>query len=170
METVKYKGALYMSRTLLTIAPQYVEGAITATNKPAVYLTEKEYTEEEYAIIRRETDEWNIEVEFDKGEDYGYGRGDSSYSIEYCEIGDDILVAANGHFAGIAMTSSGTAFNKQTTVYGGLYVAFAERYKGKVAVLCARTGESFSSDDHEKWDLTCYYLRKKCDNNPKWMK
>lgn len=159
-----------MSRTLLTITKEIEAASIKTTNHPPVRLLEKEYTAEEYAAIRREADEWNVEVEFDKGEDYGYDRGDSSYSIEYREIGDDILVAEDGHFVGIAMTSSGTAFNKQTTVYDGLYIAFAERYKGKVAVLCARTGTSFSSDNHSKWDLTCYYLRKKCDNNPKWMK
>ena len=159
-----------MSKTLLTITTDPDGAIIKTTNRPAVYLLEKEYSDEEYAAIRSEADEWNVEVEFDEGEDYGYGRGDSTYSIEYCEIGDDILVVEDGHFSGIVMHSSGKAFNKQLTVYDDFFIAFANRYDGKKAVLCARTGTSFSSDDHEKWDLICYYLRKKCDNNPKWMK
>ena len=164
------KEAPAMPRTLLTVTTDREASIIKTTNRPAAYLIEQTYTEEEYTAIRREADAWNVEVEFDKGEDYGYGRGDSTYSIFYREIGDDILVVRDGHFAGIVMHSSGTAFNKQLTVYDGFFIAFANKYDAKKAVLCARTGTSFSSDDHEKWDLVCYYLRKKCDNNPKWMK
>lgn len=153
-----------MSKKLLTITEDYENAAVKTNNDPIAYLIEKEYSEEEYAAIRLKADEWNVEIEHEDGCNYGYGNHEFNRHIFYEEIGDDILVVQNGHFAGIIMKSSGHSYNNGVTVYNGFRVAFAEKYVDKKAVFCARCGESFYSDDHEKWDIDCYYLRKKEDN------
>ena len=154
-----------MSNVLWTVTADWETAAARTDNIPAVYLIKKEYTAEEYAAIRAETDEWNVEVTRENGYDYGYGRSEYHHSIRYEEISDDILIVKDGHFAGIMMKSSGCSYNKRVTVYNDLYIAFAHKYVDKKAVMCARQGDSFSSDDHETWDITCYYLRKKADSN-----
>lgn len=153
-----------MSKVLWTVTTDWEIATAKTDNNPTVYLIEKEYTAEEYAAIRTEADEWNVEVKHEDGYDYGYGRSEYNYSTSYKEISDDILIVKDGHFSGIMMKSSGSSYNKRVTVYNDLYIAFTNRYTKEKAVMCAREGESFSSDDHETWDITCYYLRKKADN------
>lgn len=159
-----------MSHTLWTITDDRENAVLKTANRPAVCLIEQRYFEDDYARIRSEADEWNVEVEFDEGYDYGYDCSESTRSLQYREIGDDLLIVKDGHFAGIMMHSSGTAYNKQLSVFDEFFIAFADKYTANQPVFCARTGTSFSSDDHSHWDLVCYYLRKKCDNDPKWMK
>ena len=153
-----------MGNLLWTITTDWEKATQRTDNNPNVYLMEKEYTTDEYAVIRAEANEWNIEVEHEDGYDYGYGRSKSNRSVSHMEISDDILIVQDGHFCGIMMKSSGSSYNKRVTVYKDLYIAFAHRYTKEKAVFCARQGESFSSDDHETWDITCYYLRRKADN------
>ena len=153
-----------MSNGLLTITTDWKNATVKTDNNPAIYLIEKEYTPEEYAAIRAEAEQWNVEIVHEDGYDYGYGRSEHNRYTSYREITDDILIVKDGHFAGIMMKSSGCSYNKRVTVYDDLFIAFASRYTPQKAVLCARQGDSFSSDDHEKWDIDQYYLRKKADN------
>ena len=153
-----------MANALLTITEDREKATVKTDNEPAVYLLEKEYTQEEYLAIRGEAEQWNVEIEHEDGYNYGYGRSEHNRSIFHQEIGDDILIVDNGHFAGIMIRSSGSSYNRSVTVYGDLYIAFTHGYQAKKAVLCARRGDSFYSDDHETWDIDHYYLKKKEDN------
>lgn len=153
-----------MSSVLWTVTTDWENGGLITDNKPAVYLIEKEYTVEEYEAIRAEANEWNVEIQHEDGYDYGSGRSEYNRSVSYKEITDDILIVEGGHFAGIMMKSSGCSYNKRVTVYNDLYIAFAKKYVDKKPVSCARKGDSFCSDDHERWDIDNFYLRKKEDN------
>ena len=160
----KFARGIVMDNILWTVTTDWEKSTLRTDNKPVVYLLKKEYSAEEYAAIRAEADEWNVEVEHEDGYDYGYESSKYNRSISYEEISDDILVVENGHFAGIMMKSSGCSYNKRVTVYNDLYIAFTRKYTSQKAVFCARQGNSYSSDDHERWDINCYYLRKKTDN------
>ena len=89
-----------MSNVLWTVTTDWENAHTKTDNTPAVYLTKKEYTAEEYAVIRAEADEWNVEVTRENGYDYGYGRSEYHHSIWYEEIADDILIVKDGHFPG----------------------------------------------------------------------
>ena len=152
-----------MTHTLWTVTTDWEKAALKTDNRPTVCLVEKEYTAEEYGAIRAEADAWNVEVRHEDGYDYGYEDSRYNRSVSYREISDDILVVENAHFAGIMMKSSGCSYNKRVTVYKDLYIAFVRQYSSQKAPLCARRGDSYSSDDHERWDIDWYYLRKKTD-------
>lgn len=155
-----------MENVLLTVTADWENATVKTDNQPQVYLVEKVYTDEEYQLIHQEAALWNVEIVHEHGYDYGYGKSEHNRSVSYKEITDDILIVSDGHFAGIMMKSSGTSYNKRVTVYNDLYIAFTHKYKDKKAVMCARQGDSFSSDDHETWDIICYYLTKAEDNKP----
>ncbi len=155
-----------MGIELLTICKKD-ESTIKTDDKITVYLKHAEYDDEAYAAIRKEASKWNIEVTNDYGYDYGYDERSSSTSVTHREIEDESLIVENGHFAGVLMKSSGKSFNRYTTVYNDLKAALIRNWEKDEGVFCARTGESFSSDDHSKWDYYEYYLVKKADNKRK---
>lgn len=129
------------------------------------YFVEREYSDEAYRTIRSEADQYEIYIYSTWGHDYGYGAESSSTSENSKEIEDhQILVTEDGkHFAGVVNTSDYYSYNKVSSIESGLHTALiddpVDRFKGYP--LIAKSGSSFSSDDHEKWDFTYYYLRKK---------
>ena len=153
-----------MSVILLTITTNEAEAKLTTDNKVPVYLKEQEYSDEAYAKIRREADVWNIQIRNSYGEDYGYGRESSTIVYMHREIDEECMIVEDGHFAGVLMQSSGTSFNKSLTVYKDLTAALVKDWEKEEGVFCARQGDSFSSDDHEKWDIYSYFLTKKEHN------
>ncbi len=155
-----------MSKTLLTVADES-NYTVKTNNNPAVYLLEKEYSDGEFESIMSMVSEWNVEIENRDGYDYGYGSEGEDVTYSHREIGEEAIVVEDGCFVGIAMRSSGSSFNKEYTQYNDLTVAFTKDYKDEKGVLCARSGSSFSSDDHETWNLYYYYLKKKVDNRQK---
>jgi hypothetical protein len=129
------------------------------------YFTEKEYSDEEYKVIRAEADKYEIYVFSEWGYDYGYGQKDSSTNASRRGINDyQIVVSKDGlHFAGVADTSDYYEFNKVSNYDTGLNITLCndpvDRFKGYPLV--SKSGSSFSSDDHEKWDYTYRYLKRK---------
>ena len=51
-----------MGNILWTVSTDWANAMAITDNKPNVCLIKKEYTTEEYAMIRAEADEWNVEV------------------------------------------------------------------------------------------------------------
>ena len=153
-----------MPKIFLTIVSGCDAFTVKTNNNPEVYLSETEYSDEDSARILAETQEWNIEVKNSEGHDYGYGRDSETITYTHKPVTEDIIVVENGHFAGVLMRSSGSSFNKEYTKYDDLVVTFIKDYIPGEGLKCARDGSSFSSDDHETWDLYFYYLKKKTDN------
>lgn len=147
-------------RTLLTITHDISNYQIRTDNKNPVYLIEKEYSDEDYEAILQEASLWEIECIEENGYDYGNDRYESNRVSQCRSINDDEMIIEDGHFVGVMRKSSGTSYNKRITVYNDLYIAFIKNYKDK-KLFISRNGDSFSSDDHERWDISNYYLKKK---------
>ena len=152
-------------KKLLTLCLKDTPDCIEVKGRYSRYLIEKEYSDEEYNAIRAETDKYEIYVYSSSGYDYGYGTKDSSTS-ESSEIIKDyqIVVSQDGlHFAGVADMSDYYGFNKESHIYKDLQVTLIDDPVDRWSEypLVSKTGSHFSSDDHESWDYTYYYLRKK---------
>lgn len=152
-------------KKLLTLCSKDIPGRIEVKSRYDRYVLEREYSDEEYDLIRTEADKYEIYVFSSWGYDYGYGTEDSSTSESSKRIEDyQLVVSQNGlHFAGVADISDYYGFNKEAHLDKDLHVTLVgdpvDNWKGYPLV--SKTGSSFSSDDHEKWDFTYYYLRKK---------
>lgn len=151
-------------KKLLTLCSKDFPNCIKTNGSCCRYVVEKDYPDNEYNSIRSEADGFEIYVFSSWGYDYGYGTKDSSTSESSKRIEDyQIVVTEDGtHFAGVADTSDYYSFNKVSYSEKELRVALiddpVDRWKGYP--LISKDGSSFSSDDHEKWDYTYYYLRK----------
>ncbi len=140
----------------------YEERDLIVNERPLFCVKKQEYDEETYMKIKKEKEEWCLQVYITYGCDYGYGNCDETIYKDYSEIDDETIVVEDGHFVGVCISSEGYSFNKRYTNYDEMKTTFIQNYQGKPLEV-ARRGTSFSSDDHEKWDLTYYYLMKKCD-------
>ena len=150
-------------KKLITMCSADTPGCVSANENR--YIVEKEYTDEMYNTIRAQADKYEILVYSNSGYDYGYGRSDSSTSTSRKSIPDHrIVVSRDGtRFVGVTGESDYYSFNKVSNIHKGMGVALCsdpvDSFKGYVVI--SKTGSSFSSDDHEKWDYTTYYLKKK---------
>lgn len=150
-------------KKLITLCSPTTPGCVKI--RKSRFITEKEYSDAEYAAIRKEADKYEIYVFSSWGYDYGYGTEDSSTSESSKRIEDhQIVVTEDGlHFAGVADTSDYYEFNKVSSYDSRLHVTLttdpADSFKGYP--LISKNGDSFSSDDHERWDYTYYYLKRK---------
>lgn len=153
-----------MPHKLLTVWSKS-PGTIVPNNNESVHLKEIEYSDAEYEAIRKDADLWCIKNVHEKGEDYGYSQRDSSIDISYHAVAEDIIVVKNGKFVGVAIKSSGKSFNKVMTVYNSFDVHFISEWKGKRGIYCGHSEDSFSSDDHERWDIYDFYLIKTEDKD-----
>lgn len=149
-------------KKLLTLCSGNTPDCVKASSNR--YVTEKEYSDEEFNKIRAEADKYEIFVVDSWGYDYGYGREDSSISRSTCSIEDScIVVSKNGlHFAGVTGTSNYYSFNKVSSGAYGMDITLCNDPVDRLYPypLISKSGSSFSSDDHEKWDYTYRYLRR----------
>lgn len=152
-------------KKLMTLCSKDTPHCIDVKCRYPRYVTEKEYSDEEYKAIRAEADKYEIYVYSSWGYDYGYGQEDSSTNEASKRIEDyQIVVSRDGqHFAGVADTSDYYGFNKESHLDKDLHVTLTDDPVGRWDdyPLISKTGSSFSSDDHSKWDYTYYYLREK---------
>ena len=150
-------------KKLLTLCSKNTPDCVKASSNR--YIIEKEYSDEDFNKIRAEADKYEILIVDSWGYDYGYGREDSSVkkttgSIEDCRI----VVSENGlHFAGVTGTSDYHSFNKVSYSDYGMDVTLYNDPVDRLYPypLISKSGSSFSSDDHEKWDYTYRYLKRK---------
>ncbi len=152
-------------KKLLTLCSQGTKGAIKANGPGNRYVIEKEYSDTLYDQIRKEADRYEIYVYSSWGYDYGYGTESSSTKESSERIEDtQIVVSYDGlRFVGVAGSSNYYEFNKISHTDNGFNVTLitdpVDRWKGYPLIL--KNGDSFSSDDHERWNYSYYYLRKK---------
>ena len=114
----------------------------------------KDYTDREIRNIYIERNSYVIERVHDWGEDYGGSQHDEGTETTYEEIAPELILVKNGHFAGIEMLIEFDSYN------GGCDDRFRE-----VKMLIddnprayARSGSSFSNDDHDRWDYITWSL------------
>ncbi len=153
-------------KKLLTLCTEYTLGCIKAEGyRGDRYIVEKEYSDEEYQAIRDKADKYEIYVYSSEGYDYGYGREGCETSESSRNIEDyQIVVSQDGIcFAGVVGASDYYGFNKESYRDKELHVTLVDDPSDgwKKYPLIYKTGSSFSSDDHERWDYSYYYLRKK---------
>ena len=135
--------------------------ATAFTNDPQhLPLCTRPYAPEEAERILAEAGEWEILYTWSRGSDYGYSQRDSERGSRTEEIRPEHILVADGRFAGVAMRSEGSSFNKTAEAYSGLTAALIRDYRGE-PLLCASGGTSFESDDHSSWDTFRYLLQPK---------
>ena len=129
-------------------------------NAAQLYFCRKTYGEAEGGQIMRETAEWEIYIEETEGYDIGYGTSGEDTDYRSREIFRSEILVADGHFIGVVGRNiSGTRSNPAK--FGSKNrIALIANWNG-TPMLYESHSESFSSDDHESWSSSGYYLRKK---------
>lgn len=157
-----------MAYKLLTVTDETQEYILKTNNRFPVYLTQTEYSAEDYARILDEAQEWNIEIEHSEGCDADYDEDAIPYSYStysHSPIEDSILVVEDGHFAGVLMLFESalpcTDFSKE---YKDLVVTFTKDYIPRGTLICARNNMSHLCSNSAKWNIYFNYLKKKVDN------
>ena len=135
--------------------------AIRTDDNPPVFARKVMYSEESADAIRKEASKWVLLYRWSYGSDYGYDQSSGSDGEKLIPVSESVaaeMLVDEGRFVGILMRSKGQSFNKRMESYDTLHAVFVSSYQGE-PILCAHGGESFSSDDHERWDLYSYYLQ-----------
>ncbi len=125
-----------------------------------LYFRMETYGEAEGGQIRREAAEWEIYIEETEGYDMGYGTSGEDTDYRSRDIYESEILVSDGHFIGVVgSNTSGTRSNP--TKFGSKNrIALIANWNGN-PMLYESHSESFSSDDHESWSSSGYYLRKK---------
>ncbi|MDO4865820.1 MAG: hypothetical protein Q4C10_04640 [Clostridia bacterium] len=150
---------------LWTLCPEGTPDCLASSGACKRFITQREYGEEAFARIRAEADGYEILTVESWGNDYGYGNDEDNLREETMPVSDQrIVVSEDGaRFAGVTGESSYSEFNKSSHIEKGPRVTLTsdpvDGYRN--LPLIYKTGSSFSSDDHSRWDYTYYYLRKR---------
>ena len=118
-------------------------------------LTLRDYSEETCRRIFEEKNAYVLRCVRSFGSDHGGSQCTEKTEESYMEIVPERILVRQGHFCGVSMIVDYDCYN------GG-----GERRMQEVCLLAdgsgsARDGSSFSSDDHDRWDYTDYYLVKR---------
>lgn len=125
------------------------------SDEPDIYVTMLEYSQKEYEEIRRQADDWIIEVRTDEEDDHGYSQTNSKSERSFREIEDNQILVKDGFFYGIIDNMS-----RNQNFYKRVYVS--------VNTATANHGlwryhDGHSSDNSSGSDDIVYYLRRKSD-------
>lgn len=125
------------------------------SDEPDIYVTMLEYSQKEYEEIRRQADDWIIEVRTDEEDDHGYSQTNSKSERSFREIEDNQILVKDGFFYGIIDNMS-----RNRDFYKRVYVS--------VNTATANHGlwryhDGHSSDNSSGSDDIVYYLRRKSD-------
>jgi len=125
------------------------------SDEPDIYVTMQEYSQKEYKEIRRQADDWIIEVRTDEEDDHGYSQTNSKSERSFRRIEDNQILVKDGLFYGIIDNMS-----RNRDFYKRVYVS--------VNTVTANHGlwryhDGHSSDNSSGSDDIVYYLRRKSD-------
>lgn len=125
------------------------------SDEPDIYVVLQEYSQQEYEEIRRQTDDWVIEVRTDEEDDHGYSQTYSKTKCSFKRIEDEQILVKDGLFYGIIDNMS-----RNQNFYKRVYVS--------VNTVAANHGlwryhDGHSSDNSSGSDDIVYYLRRKSD-------
>ncbi len=102
------------------------------------------------------------------GRDYGGSQNDEEVKEKDIDITEEMILVEDGKFAGVVI-------REEYREYNGGHQEMDDSDKilrisdiGTAAGTC-RTGEYFGNDDHERWDITEYTLKKRLSRfEPLW--
>ncbi len=124
------------------------------------YVKKKAYGKDAYEHIMKQAADWQIKIHNSCGSDYGYDHSHSDISEYFIEISPDKVITDENGFAGLIERSNLDTFMKESKYYNDMQIAFVKDWKGE-PIKCGSYGDYFSSDDHERWDVTTHYLCRK---------
>lgn len=125
------------------------------SDEPDVYVAVQEYAEKEYEEIRRQADEWVIEVRTDEEDDHGYSQTYSKSNWSFKRIEDEQILVKNGEFFGIIENMS-----RDQYFYKRVYVS-VDTTDASHGLWRYHNGHS--SENSSGSDDVIYYLRRKKD-------
>ncbi len=132
----------------------------TGKEAAALYARKQRYDDKAAGMIMLEAEKWEIYVEETEGYDMGYGTEGEDTSSRTKPVPPEIILVADGHFAGVADTSGVDPDAQPEKDRPFVHAALIKYWNGQ-PMFYAGSSESFSSDDHESWSSTSYYLQKK---------
>ena len=124
------------------------------TINEAEIITLEEYSQEEYRDILIERNGYVLRQIHEYGDDYGGSHCSDERVVTYEEIIPERILVKEGHFCGVCIYTDYDYMNGGYTKYIDESVLFTDGHGAK----SARSGFSFSNDDHSRWDYVTYYL------------
>lgn len=113
-----------------------------------------DYDDAECRRIFLDRNSYVLELVHRYGEDYGGSQHSEEQTVSYQEISPELILVKNGAFWGVVLLTVYDYYNGGGKIY----------YKENILALdgsgagSARSGSSFSNDDHDRWDYIDYYL------------
>lgn len=115
----------------------------------------EDYSDRECYWIFIERNSYVLQCVHSWGEDYGGSQHDEGCKERYEEIIPERILVKDGHFAGVLILTEYEYYN------GGGKTFYKENVLPVNGGESARSGSSFSNDDHDRWNYTDYYLVKR---------
>ena len=136
------------------------------TINDAEIISLEDFSEEEYRDILIERNSYILRRIHEYGDDYGGSHCTDECVVTYEEIIPERILVKDGHFCGVCIYTDYDCMNGGYRRYVEETVLFADGHGAK----SARSGFSFSNDDHSRWDYETYYLmeRDKAEKMDDW--
>ena len=97
-------------------SPQY---PMWASKEPDIYVSEIEYSDDEYNKIRAEADRWRIDLNSYQDDDHGYEQQSSHSNSRNRPINDEEILVKDGSFFGIITSVDRSFYSKSPTFHKG---------------------------------------------------
>ena len=122
------------------------------SDEPDIYVAEREYSDEEYGMIRSQADGWMLEVRDDTEYDHGYSQVSSDTKRRCVKISDKRILVKDGVFFGVT-----EKMYRRSYFYRRVYVSIhtADTRHG---LWTDHAG--YSSDNGSSYEDTVLYLRR----------
>lgn len=122
-----------------------------------VSITLEDYDKRECKDILLERNSYVLEVRQSWGEDYGGSHHNEEEKVFYEEIIPERILVKDGHFFGVSISVEYDCYNGgQMAVYDDALLLLDNTIE--IDTPRARSGFSFSNDDHDRWSYTDYSL------------
>jgi len=134
-------------------SPQY---PMWASKEPDIYVSEIEYSDDEYNKIRAEADRWRIDLNSYQDDDHGYEQQSSHSNSRNRPINDEEILVKDGSFFGIITSVDRSFYSKSPTFHKGYEYVSINTAHIKHGLWKYHYGHS--SDDGSSSDDEIYYL------------
>ena len=138
---------------LVAGSPQY---PMWTSQEPTIYVSEIDYTDDEYNNIRAEADRWRIDIDSYQDDDHGYDQQTSHSDLNNRPIKDEEILVKDGSFFGIITLVDRFFYSKSPTVHKGYEYISVNTARIKHGLWQYHDGHS--SDNSSSSDDTVYYL------------